>query len=113
MTVIDLSPSMALRVRDWYRLRNKLDVKLLFECAYYPRSGCQDCSWESPNPDCKWSHILIDTRIGGGHLRMRDGKKKDSLEKILSRLPKEVMEEIKMILKGGSFDGLSQTEIQE
>jgi hypothetical protein len=102
MTVIDLSPSMALRVREWYRQRHKLDVKLLFECAYYPRGGCQNCSWDSPNSDCKWSHILIDTRVdGSGQLRMRGGKKKDSLEKILSRLPKEAMEEIKMILKGG------------
>jgi hypothetical protein len=102
MAVIDLSFGMTARIREWYRLGNKIDVRLLFECAYYPRGGCQDCSWELPNSDCKWSHILIDTRIDGdGHLRMREGRKRqESLEKILSKLPKEVMDEIKQVLSG-------------
>lgn len=103
MTVIDISKRMQVRLSEWYRLGNKLDVKLLFECAYYPRGGCNDCSWDYPNGNCKRAHILIDTRIdGGGHLRVKGGgRKKDSLERVLLKLPKEARDEIQMILKGG------------
>jgi predicted Zn-ribbon and HTH transcriptional regulator len=47
-----------------------IDTTLLKECAYYPRSRgaskpskCTECSFSFPNEDCKFSHILIDTRI--------------------------------------------------
>jgi hypothetical protein len=47
-----------------------INTTLLRQCAYYPRqrgafkpSKCTECSFNLPNPDCNYSHILIDTRI--------------------------------------------------
>ena len=47
---------------------------LITQCAYFPRAPywvfgveyhlCEHCTFERPNPKCKHSHILIDTRIG-------------------------------------------------
>jgi hypothetical protein len=103
--VIDLSLGMTQRVREWYRLGNKLDVRLLNECSYYPRGGCQDCSWEAPNPDCKWSHILIDTRCdnrgNAGRIHLKVVKRKENwLAALIAKLPKEAREEIEKVMKG-------------
>ena len=54
-------------VNDW-----SVDRRLIKECSYYPRPRywreggwvypCGECCWELPNPSCKRSHILTDTR---------------------------------------------------
>lgn len=103
--IIDLSPSMAVRVRDWTRL-HKLDVTLLFNCAYYPRGGCQDCSFDAPNGRCKRSHILIDTQCNPPEISLktksRNRRKKEiNINILLSKLPTEIQEEIRKIIEGG------------
>jgi len=62
-----ISMVIAPYVREWVARGHSIDDKLLVECAYYPRGGCQHCSWNRPNPHCKWSHILVDTRIDPFH----------------------------------------------
>ncbi len=111
--VVDLSPSMAIRVRAWERV-HKVDTELLFGCGYYPRGGCQDCSWNQPNLSCKFSHILSDTRLSTPYtpnqqapstqIQIQTKKKRDktawgvNLESILSKLPPAIQEEFKRIL---------------
>lgn len=59
--VIDLTCAGELTrraIRDWMETGHSLDKKLLLECAYYPRGGCQDCTFTNPNPKCDKSHIL-------------------------------------------------------
>jgi hypothetical protein len=104
--IIDLSPMMLARVKNYH---HKLDRKLLSECAYYPRQGCKDCNWDAPNPDCRWSHILIDTRCGSSQptvMRKRvkvAQKKGDTLwgvqiDKLMRGLPPFARKEIEEIL---------------
>jgi len=97
---------MSIRVGEW-RKRHKLDEKLLNECAYYPRIGCGDCSWEAPSHKCRWSHILVDTRVGGQppfSLLSTKRKKRGetawgvNLNGILKGLPEEAQREIRKIL---------------
>jgi len=101
--IIDLSPSMKERVDQWQRLGHKTDPTLLYQCSYYPRGGCQDCSFDSPKEDCKWSHILIDTRIDPPvkqTIKQVKKNRKINIEVLLSRLPVEVQDEIRKILGG-------------
>ena len=105
MPVIDLSPGMKVRVGEWGRQGHQLDIKLLFECAYYPRGGCQNCSWDKPNPKCPYSHILIDTRIGGAPIPpQRVVKVKKSERKFWKELweglTPQLREEIEKVLEG-------------
>ena len=103
MTVIDLSPQMQQRVSEWKRNGHDLDVSLLFNCSYYPRGGCQDCSFDSPNSSCKWSHILTDTRIDPPlkqTIKQVKKNRKVNIEILLSRLPAEVQDEIRKIIEG-------------
>lgn len=104
--IIDLSQSMQRRVIEYKRMGHKIDLTLLYECAYYPRGGCQDCSFGSPNADCKWSHILIDTRCNPSipsstKHRDKTGKKVINLDVLLSKLPEEIREEIRKIIQEG------------
>ena len=101
--IIDLSPSMQERVTEWQRLGHQLDVTLLYQCGYYPRGGCQDCSFDSPNDRCKQSHILIDTRINPPLLNLKSKKQskgKVNFETLLSRLPEEAREAVRRIPEG-------------
>lgn len=101
--IIDLSPMMLARVKNY---THKLNRKLLSECAYYPRMGCQNCDWQSPNPDCKWSHILTDTRCDGGAppaMRKKVSKGSGtiwgvSVDKMIARLPPFARKEVEEIL---------------
>ncbi len=113
--VVDLSHSMAIRVSIWEKL-HKLNTDLLFNCGYYPRGGCQDCSFTLPNPSCKFSHILLDTRPGTPYIpnqltrrtqaQAQTKKKRDktawgiSIEKILPKLPPHIREEILRLMEG-------------
>jgi hypothetical protein len=105
MNLTTLSPSMATRVAQWMRYGHKPDYKLLRECAYYPRGGCQDCAWESPRSECPFSHILIDTRIESptGTPRVTSQKKEKgtawgvSLTSLIKRLPPEVGREVEKL----------------
>lgn len=96
--IIDLSPAMLQRVKNY---NHKIDRRLLSECAYYPRMGCQNCSWQSPNPDCRWSHILIDTRCGGEPVIMRKRvikKKEGWLRELINKLPPSAQREVEEIM---------------
>ena len=104
MPTIQLSPMMQNRVAEWKRLGHSINLKLLSECAYYPRGGCQNCEWNSPNPDCKWSHILIDTRIDTSGLNIKIKMKKrerSDMEKLLTLLPPEARKEIEKLFQRG------------
>jgi len=82
----------------------KIDFKLLTECAYYPRQGCQLCKWEWPLPECQFAHILVDTRIGGIAGWKGGKQKKEKKEKVIviwEGLPDEVKGEILEVLKEG------------
>jgi hypothetical protein len=99
--IIDLSPVMLSRVKNY---RHKVDRKLLSECAYYPRQGCHHCSWDAPNPDCRWSHILIDTRCGSQpiiqRVRKASSKKGENwMAELISRLPPSAKREVEDIIK--------------
>ena len=99
--IIDLSPAMQERMREYQRMGHKIDETLLYECAYYPRGGCQNCTFDSPNDRCKWAHILIDTRINpplNQTIKQVKKNRKINIDVLLSRLPKEVREEIRKIL---------------
>ena len=103
MTVINLSTSMQERVAEWKRNGHNLDATLLFNCSYYPRGGCQDCEFDSPNPDCSKSHLLVDTRINPPlnlKTKVKSGRKVVSLETLISKLPLEAQEEIRKIIEG-------------
>src|SRR3989304_1397695 len=101
--LIDLSLSMKERVDEWQRRGHKTDQTLLYQCAYYPRGGCQHCSFDSPNDRCKWSHILTDTRIDPPlkqTIKQVKKNRKINIDGLLSRLPTDVQEEIRKILEG-------------
>lgn len=101
--IIDLSPSMQERVNQWQRLGHKTDPILLNQCAYYPRGGCQDCTFDQPNDSCKWSHILIDTRINPPlkqTIKQVKKNRKVNIDVLFSQLPEEVREEIRRIIEG-------------
>jgi hypothetical protein len=103
MTVIDLSNSMQERVTEWKRVGHDLDTSLLFNCSYYPRGGCQDCTFDSPNLSCTKAHLLIDTRINPPlnlKTKIRSGKREVSLGGLISKLPKEAQEEVRKIIEG-------------
>jgi len=104
--IIDLSPSMQERVTEWKRMGHNIDPILIHECGYYPRGGCQYCLFDSPNPNCRWGHILIDTRINpsipsSSKHQNKTGRKVIKVEVLLSRLPEEVREEIRKIVNEG------------
>ncbi len=52
-------------IRLFIQNNHQVDDKLLQECAYYPRQGCEKCRWEYPLTTCPVAHILVDTRCGG------------------------------------------------
>jgi len=84
----------------------KIDWKLLNECAYYPREGCQDCKWDWPLQECQFAHILVATRIKelkGWQAKSKagKGKKQTTQEKFWKSLSKELQEELKELMKGG------------
>lgn len=98
--IIDLSPMMLSRVKNYH---HKIDRKLLSECAYYPRQGCQNCNWQSPNSDCRWSHILTDTRCGSAPIvqRVKKHSKKGEnwMSQLVAKLPPSVQREVEEIMK--------------
>jgi hypothetical protein len=96
---------------DWGK-RYPIDNQLLDQCAYYPKAGCQYCSFDSPNPECSRSHILSDTRITpaspsiasnlGRSSKRATGKKEAwgiSLEKIWEKLPESVRMEVEGVFQ--------------
>lgn len=101
--ILNLSKSMQKRVAAWHRQGHKLDTTLLNQCAYYPRGGCQHCHFDSPSSDCKWAHILKDTRINPPNIsnQIKPNKriKKADLDVLLSRLPEEAREEIMRFIR--------------
>jgi len=99
--IVDLSLSMQQRVDEWRRTGHKLDLQLLFNCSYYPRGGCQDCSFDAPNPKCKWAHLLIDTRINPPKFSFKQKSKQTiNLETLIHKLPEKVQQQIRDILEG-------------
>ena len=97
--MMDLSPIMKIRIKSWH---HKVDEKLLHECAYYPRGGCQDCHWMAPNPSCSYSHILIDTRIDTRGVNYGDRKRRtnpNNLANLLNKLPQNLKSQIEGIIK--------------
>jgi hypothetical protein len=113
--VIQLSPLMQQAVRSWHQNGHHLDVTLLNECAYYPRQGCDQCTFNNPNPHCKRAHILVDTRIGFNWVPPQKQVQKDTLstpkqpktreeklsamEKFCQSLPSHVREEVMRVLE--------------
>jgi len=104
--MLQLSPLMQKWVRLWIGSGHKLDERLLVECAYYPRGGCQNCSWDTPRPECQWSHILIDSRIDPSEIRSVKKKKVRSvfgkdLEELMKQLTPSDRMKVEEILRGG------------
>jgi hypothetical protein len=121
MSVTQVSPCNQDAVSNWQR-NHPIDGKLLSECSYYPRGGCQSCKWDWPNQRCDKAHILNDTRcqpilgwipkvashsINEGCLRRSTSTPSQptpksptawgrSLSKIFPSLPPEIQEEIRM-----------------
>ena len=101
--LIDLSPTMLARIKNY---NHPVDRLLLSECAYYPRAGCQDCSFDQPLSKCKFSHILIDTRITSPVTSQvkspLKSKQKDDLwhwKQLLSTLPSSAQAEVRKLMK--------------
>lgn len=89
---------------------HKIDSKLLAECAYYPREGCQYCRWDWPFPKCNVAHILVDTRCAGTRGWKADpstrrgqskgkGKKQMKKEKFWDELPLQLQEELRALME--------------
>jgi len=107
-------------IREFQRKGHKIDRKLLDECAYYPRGGCQFCRWDWPFPKCQYAHILVETRCAGVRgwkedrstkeirrrveSRMKKGKKEVMSERFWDELPKELREELKRIMEEAADD---------
>lgn len=89
-------------IKLFQSLGHKIDFRLLSECAYYPQAGCQDCRWDWPLADCPRAHILVDTRMTplAGWVGKRRKESSPSLERLLSTLSVEALEELRRILKG-------------
>lgn len=87
---------------------HKIDRKLLDECAYYPREGCQYCRWDWPFPKCEVAHILVDTRCAGTRgwkpdrsvRRKKEGKRQTKKEKFWDSLPDELQKELRELMEG-------------
>jgi len=98
-------------IKEFQRHGHKVDKKLLYECAYYPRQGCEYCRWDWPYPKCSFAHILVDTRGAGVRGWKADpstrrqskgkGKKQTKKEKFWESLPIELQEELKQMMEGG------------
>ncbi len=119
---LQLSPLMQQAISNWRRLGHLTDDTLISQCAYYPRSGCQHCSFQSPNPSCNHSHILtlsepqiksnrnfFSFHYSTGPTGSAEGgayptthtklKRRNSLERIWSQLPLNIQELIKKELR--------------
>lgn len=93
-------------IKDYQSRGHKIDRKLLNECAYYPKEGCQYCRWDWPFPKCQVAHILVDTRCAGvvgwkstWRREKVGGKRKENPWKLLGKLPKELQEELMKLLE--------------
>lgn len=97
-------------IKTYQSSGHKIDPKLLNECAYYPREGCQYCRWDWPYPKCERAEILVKTRCAGvtgwRFTGVREGKrvkggKVSRKERFWNDLPKELQDELRQIIERG------------